>query len=70
MVASSGFVFSYVVVFLFSVVNVNSINNGVGRVPALGWSSWYASYAGSQVTEELVRNTTLVMVEKGLAKLG
>jgi len=64
--------FSLTFLFLFTSLLpiITSINNGVGRIPALGWSSWYASPDGSQVTEAFVKNTTLALINSGLAKLG
>jgi hypothetical protein len=45
-------------------------NNGLGRVPALGWSSWYAAPDGSQVTEAFVRANAQVLLDSGLAAKG
>jgi len=47
-----------------------SLNNGVGRLPALGWSSWYCSPGGSQVTSEFVRANANVLISSGLAAKG
>ena len=45
------------------------LDNGF-RLPALGWSSWYASPAGSQVTEKFVKGSLQALVSSGLAKKG
>ena len=45
-------------------------NNGLGRTPPLGWSSWYSSPLGSQVTDAFVRANAEVLVSSGLAAKG
>ena len=47
-----------------------ALNNGVGRLPGLGWSSWYCSPHGSQVTSEFVKANAAVLVSSGLADKG
>jgi alpha-galactosidase len=45
-----------------------ALDNGVGLVPAAGWSSW--NVFGGGVTAEAVMGMADVMVAKGLDKLG
>ncbi len=45
-------------------------NNGLGRTPPLGWSSWYCSPLGSQVTDAFVRANAEALVSSGLAAKG
>ena len=45
-------------------------NNGMGRTPALGWSSWYAAPGGSQVTDAFVRANAQALLDTGLAAKG
>eukprot|EP01084_Bolivina_argentea_P038444 71068_1 len=53
-------------VILFS--TIYSYNNGIGKTPILGFSSWYIyEYA---VTEYLMQNNTLELINRGLAKAG
>jgi hypothetical protein len=47
-----------------------ALNNGLGRTPALGFSSWYAAPGGSGVTSAFIRNTTLAMARRGLFAAG
>ena len=48
-----------------------ALDNGVGRVPARGWSSWYAApQGGSGVTDGMVRAAAAALVSSGLAAKG
>lgn len=47
-----------------------ALDNGVGRTPMMGWSSWYATPGGSNVTSAFVRATAQVMLSSGLAAKG
>jgi alpha-galactosidase len=47
-----------------------ALDNGVGRAPALGWSSWYCSPGGSQVTSAFVRANAEALIASGLAAKG
>ena len=47
---------------------VAAINNGLGRTPALGWSSWNA--VASNITSEYVRAVAAYLVSSGLAARG
>jgi alpha-galactosidase len=51
-----------------SVAPVLALDNGVGLVPAAGWSSW--NTFGGGVTADAVMSMADIMVEKGLDKLG
>ncbi len=51
-------------------LSVCALDNGVGRVPALGWSSWYAAPYGSGVTEAFVKANAKALVSSGLAARG
>lgn len=59
--------------FLFT----DGLNNGLGRTPAMGYSTWNdcSSFRDSPTswcweTEEHVKNVTLYLIDSGLAKLG
>ena len=58
-----------VLITLF-ILLAHGLNNGVGRLPALGWSSWYASPAGSQVTSAFVKANAQVLISSGLSAKG
>jgi alpha-galactosidase len=55
-----------------------ALNNGLGRTPAMGWSSWNACSSFRDngpngwcwFTDAYIRNVTNYMVESGLAALG
>lgn len=47
-----------------------SYNNGFGKTPALGWSSWYCAPGGSQVTDAFVRANAQALIDSGLAAAG
>ena len=49
-------------------IPVTCLDNGVGRVPARGWSSWYAApEAGSGVTAHMVQANAQALISRGLA---
>ena len=45
-------------------------NNGLGRTPPQGWSSWYSAPDGSQVTDAFVRANAQALLDTGLAAKG
>ena len=47
---------------------VFALNNGMGRTPAMGYSSW--NDCASEVTEERIKNVTRHLIESGLAAKG
>jgi alpha-galactosidase len=47
---------------------VQSLNNGLGLTPPMGYSSW--NDCASQVTEERIKNATLHLISTGLAAKG
>jgi hypothetical protein len=47
-----------------------ALDNGLAWTPPMGWSSWYAAPAGSQVTSAFMRNQTTALVHRGLAAKG
>ncbi len=50
--------------------SATAYNNGMGKVPALGWSSWYASPFGSEVTESFVKANAQAIKAAGLLQAG
>ncbi len=62
--------FSKLAIVIAAAVPSGALDNGVGRVPALGWSSWYASPRGSQVTEAFVKANAEALIASGLAAAG
>ena len=58
----------HVALFATNVVVVVSYNNGVGETPLRGWSSWYPY--SNRITEDLIKNNTLELIERGLAAAG
>ena len=46
-----------------------ALDNGF-RLPAQGWSSWYAAPYGSQVTEPFVKASAAALIASGLASKG
>ncbi|KAF9261422.1 glycoside hydrolase [Marasmius fiardii PR-910] len=53
---------------LFSVVGVKALNNGVGRLPALGYNTWNAYHC--DIDEDLVFTTAKLMKSLGLQDAG
>ena len=47
----------------------SALDNGF-KVPAMGWSSWYAAPFGSQVTEDFIKASARALVDSGLAAKG
>ena len=45
-----------------------ALDNGAGRLPALGWSSW--NLLGNRVNEALILEVADALVDTGLSKLG
>jgi len=46
----------------------DSLNNGLGRSPQMGYSSW--NDCASQVTEDRIKNATLALISTGLSAKG
>ena len=58
------------IVALFMLLgDAHGLDNGF-NLPALGWSSWYASPSGSGVTEKFIKAATTALVSSGLAAKG
>ncbi len=51
-----------------SASTAQALDNGVGRTPALGWSTW--NTFGGSVSDELLRASADVMVSSGLRDAG
>ncbi|KAG6513758.1 alpha-galactosidase 1-like [Zingiber officinale] len=49
-------------------VKVESLANGLGSTPPMGWNSW--NHFSCQINETLIKETADAMVSTGLAKLG
>ena len=49
-------------------VAVHALNNGLGRVPQMGWNSWNHFWCG--ITEDIFKDVARSMVSSGLAKAG
>jgi alpha-galactosidase len=47
---------------------VQGLDNGVGRKPALGWSSW--NHFNSHINAEILKQTADAMVKNGLKDAG
>ena len=54
-------------VFLL-IINVNGYNNGVGRLPIMGWSPCYT--LNINTTEDYVKNQTIALINAGFYELG
>ncbi|KAK0120539.1 hypothetical protein ONS96_010745 [Cadophora gregata f. sp. sojae] len=48
--------------------HVAAVNNGLARVPQLGWNNWNA--LGCEVSESLVLDTAKILVDSGLRDVG
>ena len=58
----------FVLLHLLTLTTVRSLDNGVGRTPPMGYSSW--NDCASQVTEERIKNITTHLIQSGLAAKG
>jgi len=47
---------------------VNSLDNGLGKTPPMGWNSW--NYFHCNINETLIKQTADLMVSTGLAAKG
>ncbi|CAI2177667.1 6173_t:CDS:10 [Funneliformis geosporum] len=52
----------------FVINGVNSLNNGVGRTPPMGWNSWNKFQCG--IDEKLIKDTADALINHGLADVG
>jgi hypothetical protein len=62
------FVMKVVVVALVMILTANSLDNGLGRTPPLGWNSW--NHFGCQINETIVKQTADLLISTGLAAKG
>ena len=50
------------------VILVQSLDNGLGKTPPMGWNSW--NHFGCHINEELIKKTADLIVSSGLASKG
>jgi hypothetical protein len=48
---------------MFCAISVQSLNNGLGLTPPMGFSSWNA--VSSNVTEQFMKNITTLLIKSG-----
>ena len=58
----------FMIFIVFASSRVFALDNGLGRTPAMGYSSW--NDCASEVTEGRIKNITLHLIETGLAAKG
>jgi hypothetical protein len=63
----SGIILAFISVCLLCEISV-ALNNGLGRTPQMGWSSW--NHFHCNISEELIKSTADKLVELGLDKKG
>jgi len=56
------------VIFLLLIHTSHQINNGLGRIPQMGWNSW--NHFGCNINERLIQQTADIIVSTGLAAAG
>ena len=54
--------------FMFSVANVNALDNGLAKTPPMGWNSW--NKFGCNVSEKLIKQMADAMVMSGMRDAG
>ena len=54
--------------FLYILKIINSLNNGLGRTPQMGWNSW--NKFGCNITEKIIKDTIDTLITSGLLKSG
>ena len=50
------------------ILTVNSLENGLGRTPPMGWNSW--NHFGCKINETIVKQTADLLISTGLAAKG
>jgi len=62
----------YIVLVLWGLLctSVQSLDNGLGRTPAMGYNTWYDVECSAWMNETTVRETADALISTGLAKLG
>eukprot|EP01121_Diplochlamys_sp_Union-15-3_P016669 TRINITY_DN5722_c0_g1_i1.p1 TRINITY_DN5722_c0_g1~~TRINITY_DN5722_c0_g1_i1.p1 ORF type:complete len:413 (-),score=61.27 TRINITY_DN5722_c0_g1_i1:23-1261(-) len=58
----------FLVTFSFFACSIYGLNNGLGKTPPMGWSSW--NLFNSHISDELIRGIAEGMVRSGLASVG
>src|ERR1051326_4707943 len=53
---------------MFSVANVNALDNGLAKTPPMGWNSWHKF--GCNVSEKLIKEMADAMVTSGMRDAG
>jgi len=57
--------------YLFFINNkVESLNNGLGLTPQMGYNTWYDLGCSSSMNQEVVKDRARAMVELGFSQLG
>lgn len=57
-----------IVLILVLILAVNSLDNGLGRTPPMGWNSW--NHFGCKINETIVKQTADLLISTGLAAKG
>jgi len=57
-----------IALILILILAVNSLDNGLGRTPPMGWNSW--NHFGCKINETIVKQTADLLVSTGLAAKG
>ena len=55
-------------VFLFGILKINTLDNGLGLTPQMGWNTWNKFYCG--INQTLIRESIDALVNSGLDKAG
>jgi alpha-galactosidase len=55
-------------ILFICLIVVNTIDNGLGLTPQMGWNSW--NHFGCNINEQLIKQTTDLLVSTGLAAKG
>ena len=55
-------------VFLFGILNINSLDNGLGLTPQMGWNTW--NKFRCNINQTLIRESIDALVNSGLDKAG
>ena len=62
------FIFLYIIISLIIISKINSLDNGLGLTPQMGWNTW--NKFGCNINESLIRETIDFFNKSGLIEVG
>ena len=62
------FIFLYIIISIIIISKINSLDNGLGLTPQMGWNTW--NKFGCNINESLIRETIDFFNKSGLIEVG